>query len=77
MIKIGEAARLLGVSVPTLRRWEETGELLPDHKSSSGTRYYDLEKLRPSKKLSLYEVPAKALLFELLRREAATDQNET
>lgn len=44
-IKIGEAAKLLGVSVQTLRRWEREDELLPDRKSEGGTRYYDLDKL--------------------------------
>lgn len=44
-IKIGEAAKLLGISVQTLRRWEREGGLLPDRKSEGGTRYYDLDKL--------------------------------
>ena len=41
LIRIGEAAALMGVSVQTLRQWERTGELLPTRKSQSGTRYYD------------------------------------
>ena len=44
-IKIGEAAKSLGVSIQTLRRWEETGYLLPDRKSPGNTRYYNLDKL--------------------------------
>ncbi|EKQ70366.1 transposase, IS605 OrfB family, central region [Leptolyngbyaceae cyanobacterium JSC-12] len=32
-IKIGVAADLLGVSIETLRKWEQTGELVPDRKS--------------------------------------------
>jgi putative resolvase len=44
-IKIGEAAKVLGVSIQTLRRWEEAGELLPSKKSEGGTRYYDLDQL--------------------------------
>ncbi|MBM3198895.1 MAG: MerR family DNA-binding transcriptional regulator, partial [Chlamydiae bacterium] len=28
-IKIGEAAKILGISVQTLRRWEKTEEFLP------------------------------------------------
>jgi putative resolvase len=43
-IKIGEAAKILGVSVQTLRRWERKGMLLPDRRSS-GTRYYNLNSL--------------------------------
>lgn len=45
LVKIGEAARLLGVSMQTLRRWEQEGELLPDRKSAGATRYYDIDKL--------------------------------
>jgi putative resolvase len=44
-IKIGEAAKILGVSIQTLRRWEESGYLLPARKSSGNTRYYDLDQL--------------------------------
>lgn len=49
-IKIGQAAKLLGVSVQTLRRWEIEGELLPDRKGAGGTRYYQLDKLQPTNK---------------------------
>lgn len=41
LIRIGEAAALMGVGVKTMRKWEETGELLPARKSAAGTRYYD------------------------------------
>lgn len=44
-IKIGEAAKVLGVSIQTLRRWEETKYLIPDRRSKGKTRYYDLDKL--------------------------------
>ena len=44
-IKIGEAARLLGVSIQTMRRWEALGELVPDRKTAGKTRYYDIDKL--------------------------------
>jgi putative resolvase len=44
-IKIGVAADLLGVSIETLRKWEQTGELVPDRKSRGGTRFYDSTKL--------------------------------
>lgn len=39
-VKIGEATALLGVAIPTLRKWEATGELLPARKTKVGTRYY-------------------------------------
>jgi putative resolvase len=44
-IKIGKAAEFLGVSVQTLRRWENSGVLPPDRKTEGDTRYYDLDKL--------------------------------
>jgi predicted site-specific integrase-resolvase len=45
LVKIGTAAELLGVSIETLRKWEATGELIPDRKSRGGTRFYDSSKL--------------------------------
>lgn len=44
-IKIGEAAKILGCSITTLRRWEENETLLPDRKTKGGTRYYSLKRL--------------------------------
>jgi len=44
-VKIGTPAELLGVSIETLRKWEQTGELVPDRKSHGGTRFYDSAKL--------------------------------
>ena len=40
LVKIGDAARLLGCSVDSLRKWEATGELMPTRKTQGGTRYY-------------------------------------
>lgn len=45
LVKIGEAAKLLGTSPDTLRKWESTGELLPKRKTKGGTRYYDVAEL--------------------------------
>jgi len=45
LIRIGEAAKLLGVSVQTLRRWERSGQLIPDRKTEGGTRYYQKYKI--------------------------------
>jgi putative resolvase len=44
-IKIGEAAKILGVSIQTLRRWEETGYLVPNRRTQGKTRYYDIDLL--------------------------------
>jgi putative resolvase len=45
LVKIGEASAMLGVTPQTLRKWETTGELLPERRSKTGTRYYDVNKL--------------------------------
>ena len=40
LVKIGEAARMLGTTPGQLRKWESAGELLPTRKTRGGTRYY-------------------------------------
>jgi predicted site-specific integrase-resolvase len=45
LIKIGAAAALIGSTPATLRKWEETGELLPTRKTKGGTRYYSVAHL--------------------------------
>lgn len=45
-VGIGEAARVLGVSITTLRRWDASGKLVPEQ-TAGGHRRYDLAKLRP------------------------------
>ncbi|MGC8530160.1 MAG: IS607 family transposase, partial [Leptospirillia bacterium] len=46
LVGIGEAAKALGVSITTLRRWEAEGRLIAEH-TPGGHRRYDLAKLRP------------------------------
>ena len=43
-VKIGKAAEFLGVSVQTLRKLEDSGELVSDRRSEGGVRYYDMGK---------------------------------
>jgi predicted site-specific integrase-resolvase len=45
-VGVGEAAKVLGVSISTLRRWEKKNRLIPDH-TPGGHRRYDLAKLKP------------------------------
>ena len=45
LVKIGEAAALIGSAPATLRKWEQTGELLPARKTKGGTRYYAVTDL--------------------------------
>jgi putative resolvase len=44
-IKIGEAAKILGISIQTLRRWEASGDLCPSYISPGKTRYYAIDSL--------------------------------
>lgn len=46
LVSIGEAARALGVSITTLRRWEASGRLPAEH-TAGGHRRYNLAKLKP------------------------------
>ncbi len=43
---IGKAAKTLGVSITTLRRWEHEGKLMPE-RTTCGHRRYDLSKIKP------------------------------
>ena len=44
-VKIGEAAKLLGVSVQALRNWEMEGKIMPSHRTPGGQRMYNLAEL--------------------------------
>ncbi|MDD5272789.1 MAG: IS607 family transposase [Methylovulum sp.] len=46
LLAIGEAAKVLGLSITTLRRWEKEGKLIPEPTTSKHRRY-DLAKLKP------------------------------
>ena len=46
LVSISEAAKALGVSITTLRRWEASGKLAAEH-TAGGHRRYDLAKLKP------------------------------
>ena len=45
-VAIGDAAKALGVSITTLRRWEVEGRLVPE-RTAGRQRRYDLAKLKP------------------------------
>lgn len=40
MYTSGEVARIVGVSITTIKNWEERGSLKPDRKLPSGRRLY-------------------------------------
>lgn len=43
--QIGAFAKMLGVSIQTLRNWDESGKLKPTRTSKGGTRFYSHSKL--------------------------------
>jgi excisionase family DNA binding protein len=43
LVSIGEMAKRLGVSIPTLRRWEKEGRLAPANRTLGGHRRYETE----------------------------------
>lgn len=43
--QIGAFANMLGVSIQTLRNWDESGKLKPSRISKGGTRFYNHSKL--------------------------------
>ncbi|MGK7876748.1 MAG: IS607 family transposase [Xenococcaceae cyanobacterium] len=45
LITIGEAAKLRGVSIDTLRRWEKKGKLKPEGRTEGGHRRYRVADL--------------------------------
>lgn len=47
LVSISEAAKALGVTPLTLRRWDESGKLKPDLVTEGGRRRYDLSRLLP------------------------------
>lgn len=46
-VAIGEAAKAMGVTPITLRRWEASGKLVPE-RTPGGTRRYDMALLKPA-----------------------------
>lgn len=47
LVSISVAAKALGVTPLTLRRWDENGKLKPDFVTDGGRRRYDLTRLQP------------------------------
>jgi putative resolvase len=47
LVSISHAAKALGVTPLTLRRWDESGKLKPDLVTEGGRRRYDLARLQP------------------------------
>jgi putative resolvase len=46
-LSIKDAAKCLGVSPQTLRRWEKAKKIAPSHRTRGGQRRYDITQLQP------------------------------
>jgi excisionase family DNA binding protein len=46
LMNIGEAAERLGISPTTLRRWEQSGKLIPE-RTQGNQRRYRLSQIEP------------------------------
>jgi excisionase family DNA binding protein len=46
-LSIQQAAKFLGVSPQTLRRWERNKKISPSHRTQGGQRRYEIAKLQP------------------------------
>jgi excisionase family DNA binding protein len=66
---IGEASKLLGVSISTLRRWESEGKLKAA-RTKSGHRRYDLSQLQP--RFSIFSIDERKTIA--YARVSSTDQ---
>lgn len=45
LLRISEAAELIGVTTETLRNWDKSGRLAPVRNPVTGYRYYDRETI--------------------------------
>ena len=71
LVPIGKAAEVLGVSIPTLRRWEAEGRISPE-RTSSGHRRYDLAALKPE----LFHAPSDTRRTLAYARVSSHDEKE-
>jgi putative resolvase len=72
----GKAAKFLGCHPNTLRRWEESGELVPDHVTDGGHARYSHRLLRAFQKRhsTLAEDEPKTILYaRVAAQDRATD----
>ena len=45
-INIGEASKIMGVSIDTLRRWDKSGKLTAQRNTGVGYRYYNFDTVK-------------------------------
>jgi len=73
LVPIAEAAKALGVSPQTLRRWEREGKAVPTEHTAGGRRRYDLAKLRPDLFREESSTPKRTLAYA---RVSSHDQKD-
>ena len=77
-LKITEAAKILGVSQSTLRRWAEDGTLTPSYISNGGTRFYSLSDIEALKFVSDMKTEGTSIAYiRSLNEEDMADYRQT
>ena len=72
LISINQASQQLGVSISTLRRWDETGVLVAE-RTPKGHRRYDISKINPNLLHSMGDKDRKTIAYA---RVSSHDQKE-
>ena len=72
-LKIGQAAKALGVSIDTLRRWEKSGKITAI-RTPGGTRLYTLSALKKVNPASVLDLQPESLSTEELLGKVENDK---
>lgn len=72
LISINQALQQLGVSISTLRRWDETGVLIAE-RTPKGHRRYDISKINPNLLHGMSDKDRKTIAYA---RVSSHDQKE-
>ena len=76
IISIGQAAKLLGVHVQTLRNWEKSGKLKPNSISPGGTRRYNSDTIMRISGKELPQIEKDDRVTIAYARVSSQDQKE-
>lgn len=73
LLSIGKFAKKVGITTTTLRTMQKTGELIPEHISAGGTRYYSEKQL---KYFSDQKTDNKKIVIGYCRVSTASQKND-